>query len=157
MNDVRPAAPRPVTIGLAPSFGFGDRIGLATPGHVAAMQSAGGGYPTDLSPAVDPRDDPHGTIAAAGHAGCAVQFAALRLEGADRGATPITSRPRDDVDSRSTAGFSFFTIDPSAHVDAHADDYDEATLRAKYAQITRPRHVGRSVSRPTDRSVRPAH
>ena len=27
-----------VTLGLAPSFGFGDRIGLATPGHVEAMK-----------------------------------------------------------------------------------------------------------------------
>jgi hypothetical protein len=32
------------TIGLEPSFGFGDRIGLATPGHVEAMKSAGHGF-----------------------------------------------------------------------------------------------------------------
>ena len=32
-----------VTLGLAPSFGFGDRIGLATPGHVEAMQRSGNG------------------------------------------------------------------------------------------------------------------
>src|SRR5689334_20061239 len=31
------------TLGLAPSFGFGDRIGLATPGHVAAMRRSGAG------------------------------------------------------------------------------------------------------------------
>lgn len=31
-----------VTLGLKPSFGFGDRIGLATPGHVASMIAAGG-------------------------------------------------------------------------------------------------------------------
>src|SRR5436309_13717866 len=29
---------RPVTLGLEPSFGFGDRLGLATPGHIAAME-----------------------------------------------------------------------------------------------------------------------
>ena len=34
---------KPVVLGLAPSFGFGDRIGLATPGHVASMRSAGSG------------------------------------------------------------------------------------------------------------------
>ncbi len=33
----------PVTLGIEPSFGFGDRIGLATPGHVLAMQQAGRG------------------------------------------------------------------------------------------------------------------
>ena len=31
------------TLGKGPSFGFGDRTGLATPGHVAAMQRAGDG------------------------------------------------------------------------------------------------------------------
>ena len=50
----RPAVP----LGLAPSFGFGDRLGLATPGHVEAMRAAGG-HRADLPPAVDPRDDPH--------------------------------------------------------------------------------------------------
>ena len=32
-----------VTLGMSPSFGFGDRIGLATPGHVEAMRRAGAG------------------------------------------------------------------------------------------------------------------
>ena len=31
------------TLGLTPSFGFGDRTGLATPGHVAAMKRCGEG------------------------------------------------------------------------------------------------------------------
>src|SRR5580693_8667107 len=42
----RPDHPEPhacSTLGLNPSFGFGDRIGLATPGHVAAMERAGAG------------------------------------------------------------------------------------------------------------------
>ena len=33
----------PSVLGLAPSFGFGDRVGLATPGHIAAMRRAGAG------------------------------------------------------------------------------------------------------------------
>src|SRR5687768_9400073 len=36
-----PRSPRCETLGLAPSFGFGDRTGLATPGHVEAMKRAG--------------------------------------------------------------------------------------------------------------------
>src|SRR4051812_49078507 len=36
-----PAVPMPSTLGLQPSFGFGDRSGSATPGHVAAMKRAG--------------------------------------------------------------------------------------------------------------------
>ena len=31
------------TLGLKPSFGFGDRLGLATPGHVEAMRRSGAG------------------------------------------------------------------------------------------------------------------
>src|SRR3954470_9277633 len=34
-------APRP--LGLTPSFGYGDRLGVATPGHVAAHKKAAGG------------------------------------------------------------------------------------------------------------------
>jgi tagaturonate epimerase len=32
----------PVPLGVRTSFGFGDRIGLATPGHVAALAASGG-------------------------------------------------------------------------------------------------------------------
>ena len=32
-----------VALGLTPSFGFGDRTGLATPGHVASMKRCGEG------------------------------------------------------------------------------------------------------------------
>src|SRR2546423_3006696 len=45
-SDVRRAGQpslRAVPLGLAPSFGFGDRLGLATPGHVAALRRAGAG------------------------------------------------------------------------------------------------------------------
>ena len=35
--------PKCLTLGLAPSFGFGDRIGLATPGHVEAMKRSANG------------------------------------------------------------------------------------------------------------------
>jgi len=38
----------------------------------------------------------------------------------------------DDVDRCCAAGFTFFTIDPGAHVDAEADDYDRAKLKARY-------------------------
>jgi hypothetical protein len=40
-----------------------------------------------------------------------------------------------DVDATAEAGFTFFTIDPSDDVDAHADDYDEPTLRARFAGV----------------------
>ena len=32
----------PTTLGLQPSFGFGDRLGVATPGHLASLRAEGG-------------------------------------------------------------------------------------------------------------------
>ena len=38
------SVPPATTLGLTPSFGFGDRIGLATPGHIESMRRAGQGF-----------------------------------------------------------------------------------------------------------------
>ena len=40
-----------------------------------------------------------------------------------------------DVDITAAAGFTFFTIDPSDHVDQKADDYDTGTVDTKFAAI----------------------
>lgn len=123
-----------VPLGLAPSFGFGDRIGLATPGHVEAMRRAGTGiapiYPQQsiremARTARTPRQVMDQAMAAARQAGWDGPIGA----DADHLKTP------QDVDATAAVGFSFFTIDPSDHVDAHADDYDESTLRAKFAAV----------------------
>jgi tagaturonate epimerase len=124
------------TLGLAPSFGFGDRIGLATPGHVAALKRSGAGiepiFPqqsiremarTGRTPS-RVMDDALAGMAAAGWTG---------RTGADADHLKTT----EDVDVTAAVGFSFFTIDPSAFVDAHADDYDEATVRKRFAVIAR--------------------
>ena len=42
----------------------------------------------------------------------------------------------EDVEVTAAVGFTFFTIAPSGFVDAHADDYDEPTLRAKFAGVS---------------------
>jgi hypothetical protein len=63
-----------------------------------------------------------------------------------------------DVDATAAVGFTFFTIDPSAHVDAHADDYDEATLRDRFASVAGEvgwfgRYQGKSVALPTGTTI----
>lgn len=121
-----------VPLGLAPSFGFGDRIGLATPGHVAAMRRSGG----DVAPiypqqsiremtrtkrtAQEVMDD---ALAGARSAGWDGRIGA----DADHLKTPT------DVDETAAVGFTFFTIDPSDDVDQQADDYDESTIREKFS------------------------
>jgi hypothetical protein len=125
---------KPVALGLAPSFGFGDRTGLATQGHVAAMLEAGDGiepiYPQQsIREMVRTKRTPRG-----------VMDDALN-EMVKGGWTGITGADADhlktenDVDITAAVGFTFFTIDPSDDVDAQADDYDEATLRDKFSGV----------------------
>ena len=122
------------TLGLTPSFGFGDRIGLATPGHIAAMRQAGQGIApiyaqqsiremarTDRTPE-QVMDD---ALQAMSAANCTQKH----------GADADHLKTHEDVDRTASAGFTFFTIDPSGHVDQQADDYDEATVREKFAAV----------------------
>ena len=51
----------------------------------------------------------------------------------DVGADADHLKTKADVDATANAGFTFFTIDPSGFVDQIADDYDESTVREKFA------------------------
>jgi tagaturonate epimerase len=123
-----------VALGLSPSFGFGDRIGLATPGHVEAMQRAGAGI-EPIFPQQSIRE-----MARTGRTPTNVMYDAL-LGARKAGWTGRIGADADhlktprDVDVTAAVGFTFFTIDPSDHVDAHADDYDEPTVRARFVEI----------------------
>jgi hypothetical protein len=124
----------PVTIGLAPSFGFGDRMGLATPGHAAALRSEGGSIQpifaqqsiremarTGRSPA-QVLDDACAGAVQAGYSG-------------PMGADADHLKRAEDVDRTAAAGFVFFTIDPSEAVDPHADNYGIEELRSRFQSI----------------------
>lgn len=146
-----------VTLGLTPSFGFGDRIGLATPGHVAAMRRSGAGI-APIFPQQSIRE-----MARTSRTPERVMGDALRGM-RDAGWTGTTGADADhlktpqDVEVTAAAGFTFFTIDPSDHVDAHADGYDEPTLRAKYAAVAAEidwfeKYRGNSVALPTGTTI----
>ncbi len=122
------------TLGLAPSFGFGDRIGLATPGHVAAMNRTGSGI-EPIFPQQSIRE-----MARTGRTADAVMRDAL--QGAESagwqgrvGADADHLKNPEDVDVTIAAGFTFFTIDPSGEVDQQADDYTESVVREKFALL----------------------
>jgi len=147
----------PVPLGLQPSFGFGDRIGLATPGHVAAMKQSGGGiqpiFPqqsiremtrTNRTPK-QVMDDALRGAAAAGYRG---------ITGADADHL----KTNDDVDRTAAAGFVFFTIDPSGQVDPQADQYGLGELRDRFAKVRDKvtwleRYRGKSIKLPTGTSI----
>src|SRR5512134_1722616 len=123
-------------LGLDPSFGFGDRIGLATTGHVAAMKRAGG----SIAPIFPQQSIREMTRTAR----TPEQVMSDALKGAaDAGWTGRSGADADhlktpaDVDHTAAAGFVFFTIDPSEHVDGQADNYTLDQLAKKHTEATR--------------------
>lgn len=126
--------PAATTLGLTPSFGFGDRIGLATPGHIAAMRQSGAGIAPmyaqqSIREMARTNRTPAGVMADAIEAMTEAEWYDQHGADADHLKTP------EDVDRTAAAGFTFFTIDPSGHVDQQADDYDEATVRENFSAV----------------------
>jgi hypothetical protein len=122
------------TLGLQPSFGFGDRIGLATPGHIKAMNRAGGGIAPifaqqSIREMTRTGRTPRDVIDAAVKGMERSNWRAASGADADHLKTPA------DVDITAAVGFTFYTIDPSDYVDGNADDYSELTLRDRFATV----------------------
>jgi hypothetical protein len=124
----------PTTLGLQPSFGFGDRLGVATPGHLASLRAEGGGIKPifaqqSIREMSRTKRNPAQVMSAAIKA-----LAAEKYSGA-WGADADHLKNNADVDYTAAAGFCFFTIDPSEHVDFQADGYDAKTVAAKFEAI----------------------
>jgi hypothetical protein len=115
-------------IGLTPSFGFGDRLGLATPGHIAAVQGTG------LAPIFAQQSVREN--ARTGRSPQQVMDDAQRAVeaakwGAPWGADADHLKTVDDLAPFVEAGYTFFTIDPGAYVDNAADTDSLPVLREK--------------------------
>ena len=118
-------------LGMTPSFGFGDRIGTATPGHVAAMKRCGHGI-APILPQQSIREMTRTQRTAQQVMDDALHGAASSGWTGDIGADADHLKVPEDVDVTAAVGFTFFTIDPSGDVDQKTDDYDEATVRSKF-------------------------
>ena len=145
------------TLGMTPSFGFGDRIGTATPGHLAAMNAHGSGIA-----AIFPQQSIREMTRTQRTPQQVMDDACRAVEAAgwtsDVGADADHLKVPGDVDVTASVGFTFFTIDPSGHVDQQTDDYDEATVREKFeaARDDAPwfdRYLGQSVDLPTGTKI----
>lgn len=149
--------PQPTTLGMTPSFGFGDRIGLATPGHLAAMRKAGKGIaPIFAQQSI--REMARTGRTPDGVMGDAMQALEAGEWDAPHGADADHLKTREDVDRTAAAGFTFFTIDPSGNVDQRADDYDESTVRAKFNGVKEyagwvPGYVGKKIKLSTGTTI----
>lgn len=125
---------RPSVLGLQPSFGYGDRTGLATLGHAAAQRFAGGGIrPIFAQQSIREMARTHRTPQQVMDDACFGML--LAGYASPTGADADHLKTLEDVDRTAAAGFVFFTIDPSDDVDPHADDYDEAALRRAFEAI----------------------
>jgi hypothetical protein len=101
-------------LGLSPSFGFGDRLGLATPGHIAAVTG------TKLAPIFAQQSVREN--ARTGRTPQQVLDDARRaVENASWnaawGADADHLKTVDDLPPFVEAGYTFYTVDPGAHVD----------------------------------------
>ena len=122
------------TLGHQPSFGFGDRIGLATPGHIEAMKRAGAG----MAP-IFAQQSIREMTRTSRTPGDVVNAAVCGMEQcgwqSPSGADADHLKSPADVDATAAVGFTFYTIDPSDHVDGKADNYDEGKLRDRFATV----------------------
>lgn len=133
-NNVPNNLPKPVALGLAPSFGYGDRLGLATPGHLESLIKHGGPIKgifaqQSIREMARTKRNPTQVMTAAATTLKEAGFTDVWGSDADHLKTPA------DVDYTADAGFTFFTIDPSDNVDNAADGYDASTLLAKFDAV----------------------
>ncbi|RPI72192.1 MAG: hypothetical protein EHM47_08800 [Ignavibacteriales bacterium] len=116
---------RPVTIGLKNSFGFGDRIGLANPGHIRSLVGS------DFKPVLAQQSirELNRTNRTADEVMDAAVWAVLQ-EGYKKGfgADADHLKTEDDIDLTMNAGYKMLTFDPSYYVDNKADIYQKEEL-----------------------------
>lgn len=122
----------PDPLGTTPALGCGDRLGLATPGHIRACRSAGASpvlaqqsmremERTDRSPQ-EVLDDVTWAVFQEGyHEGF----------GADADHLKTT----EAVDRCVAAGYTMYTIDPSDHVDLEADELAGGALDERFEAL----------------------
>ena len=124
----------PITLGLRTSAGFGDRLGIATPGHLRALREAGGHIApipaqqsiremtrTGRSPQQVFDDATWGVFAEGWRSGFAADADHLKST--------------EDIDRCMAAGYTFYTFDPGEYVDNGADTAPVAALQQKFEAL----------------------
>ncbi len=124
--------PRP--LGLRTSAGLGDRLGLATPGHVRAVRRAGAGIaPVFAQQSIREMTrtgrSPQQVLDAATWGAFEAGWRG------DQGADADHLKTTADIDACLAAGFTLFTIDPGAHVWSAADTAGAAQVTAAVAAL----------------------
>ena len=126
--------PTATVLGLNKSFGFGDRLGLATPGHLAAMKAHGKGF-SGIFAQQSIREMTRTQRSAEEVMGAAQRALAAANYTAPWGADADHLKTCEDIDKTAKAGFTFFTLDPSPFVNNEADRLDQAALATQVAAL----------------------
>ncbi len=124
----------PRLLGLQTSAGLGDRVGLATPGHVRAVRETGGKIApifvqqsiremtrTGRTPQQVMDDALWGMVAEGWQGGFGADADHLMTE--------------QDVDACLACGYTFYTIDPRAHVDDRVEHASPDQLKQSIQQL----------------------
>ncbi|MCC6190666.1 MAG: hypothetical protein IT318_16675 [Anaerolineales bacterium] len=129
--------PRP--LGLAASAGCGDRLGLATPGHVRAFEAVSarpGARPVAAIFAQQSIREMARTNRTPGRVLADATWGAFEAGWrANVGADADHLKALEEVEACAAEGFSFYTFDPGAHVDSRADADDPAAIERKVAAL----------------------
>jgi hypothetical protein len=130
---------KPVPLGQATSAGCGDRLGLATPGHVRAFEVVArqpGAQP--IAPIFAQQSIREMTRTHRAPAEVMADATWGAFEGGWRarvGADADHLKTTADIDVCAAVGFSFYTIDPGAFVDSEADTATPDAIRTKVAAL----------------------
>src|SRR5687768_14612277 len=117
-------------LALRPSFGFGDRLGLATPGHIVAVRGTKFA-PVFAQQSVRENERTRRTPQQVIHdAKRAVEAAGWDLPW---GADADHLKTVEDLAPFVEAGYTFFTVDPGGYVDNTADTDSADVLKQKVA------------------------
>jgi hypothetical protein len=134
----------PCTLGLRTSAGLGDRLGLATPGHVRAIRAAGGKIkPVFAQQSIREMSRTGRTPQQVMDDATWGMFQEGWRDGA--GADADHLKTTADIDACLNAGFTIFTVDPGEHVDPRAENADWAELNRladTLPEVYRPRTSG---------------
>src|SRR6266480_1263876 len=95
----------PAVQGLRTTVGLGDRLGLATPGHLRAVREAGG------------------------------HLVPLPAQQSIREMIRIGRTPQQDMDRCVATGYTFYTFDPGEYVESGADNASPQALRARWDEL----------------------
>ncbi|MGC9529153.1 MAG: tagaturonate epimerase family protein [Candidatus Bipolaricaulaceae bacterium] len=123
---------RPRRLPSGPSFGFGDRVGLAAPGHLRALAGAQV-FPVLAQQSVRENTRTGRTF---DDVLAAAVFGAFQ-EGYSGGFAADADHLKSVEDAACAArlGYTFFTCDPSSHIVAAADRFSDEELARRFADL----------------------